>query len=274
MGNTATTTTASAPSGFGSVSRFIDTVRRRLGYGDDALATGVDVELTSDDYTNCMESALNLLNRYKPREGRRVVPNAASAVNRYPITDIPGLIDIIEVSFLPNNATAAVPDPFDPLLNGVMGVQNYDTEGSNTYLRYQMAYTDAQIIFGQSPDWNTQWGVNPDGTEVYVLYLFLPPAINYTVGYKFQWGITPDDNALTGLAHIERTMRDWFYDYGTACAKEIVGRKRIKFGGVTSPEDGVSETDGAELVATGAADRERLEQDIISRRKPSLPFVG
>lgn len=260
----------------GGVATFKDKVRRRLGGGDDTgdySDRGVEVELTDADYATILGDTLDLLNRHRPRTNRALLNGAVATVSRYPVSQ-PGLIDVIDVQFVENIFVNQVVDPFDPILNGVMGVQYYDAGGVNDLLRYRMAYTDARIVFSSAPDWHVEKEVASDGTETVVIYLFIPEGLTYNVGYEYTWGYTPDDDPQTGVARVESTMRDWLYDYGTAMAKEIVGRKRSKFGGVTNAEDGTSETDGAALLAEGKKERADLELKLMQRRRSIPPHVG
>jgi len=257
-----------------TVAGITESVYRRLGSGDTTNSLGVEVELSASDVLEAISNTCAAYSRFRPRRGYGVLTNASPTTSRYSLTSVvPNIVEVVDVNFISAFPSMA-PDPFDYQINGVLGLANYDTTGTSDLMRYLMAFKDGEIIFSTRPSYRTALEYNASlGRDELIMYCKLPMGTRYYVGYAFTWAITPDDTA-TGLSRLPPNEDDWFLNYTVATCKEMLGRIRGKFGGITNDSDGTSDVDGRQLLQEGMDEREKLTAALMRRRAPALPVIG
>lgn len=239
-------------------------IETRLG------AKGVTVELEADDYVECTKMALDFYNQRRPFTRHKKL-NATTAQKRYVLdpAEHPGLAGVTYCEFITRRGQPSQVDPFDPFdtaLAGVsLGAGSGETFGE---LALRMSYSeDAARVVDAEPDWHGDW----EGSE-YVLYVELVRS-HILTSYQWTGYYTADANVNTGMQLIPNGDVDWFIRYATACAKEILGRVRGKFQGVTNPEGSVDPVDYQELLQEAQQEKERLEEELNKRRPPLAPLL-
>lgn len=236
-------------------------------------ATGVDIELDNADYAQALKQTLRLYNRNRPIR-RTLALTVTSAQKKYPI-DHPGLVGVLDVQFVSRRDVPAV-DPFDPfsVLSGRLttGVSGGLVAGDGTFgdLAHELSYQeDARRVLSAESEWKGQW----DADGKYYLYMEIPETILMHCSYTYAFHVTPTDDPDTGLSWIPDSDTDWVMDYIEALLKVRLGRIRGKHHGVPGPDGSPMDTDYAELVEEGRADKERLEEAIKMRRRPLSPAI-
>ncbi len=97
----------------------------------------------------------------------------------------------------------------------------------------------------------------------------------YLCSYEYTWGVTPDDDAATGLPWIPEGDVDWIINYTCAHVKTILARiAGGKFAGIPSPDGGTLQTDSDNLRQEGRDDLKELADEIKRRRRPLPPEIG
>jgi hypothetical protein len=226
----------------------------------------IDVELHDDDYAESLGYAVRELNRWRPQHGLAALTTYSPSVKKYVIT-APSLIGILDVQGVDDSALQCNPcDPFWPYPYG--SAFAYRSEGYGEQMQMVHNRQTGELVDGYDLDWDT--GNSAPG----VVELFVNGGRSGTkVSYRYTWGITPDDDVLTGVGKIPQGDINWVADLAQARGRQILGRKLRKYGGINMP-DGVEQLDGAELVTEGREDERRLIEDIKRRRRPVLPKRG
>lgn len=247
-----------------SLERIQQRVRTRLG------ARGVKVELEQDDILECITSTLEHYNQRRPFKRHFVLAGASPTVKRYVLSPVahPGLAGIEHVDFVePISANSPV-DPFDPFfttLGGSAGVGATQTFGE---LMQRLMYTeDAYRIINAEPEWHAGWELTD-----YALYVDLVRS-GLSAAYKWSGYYSPDFEPGTGMQLIPGGDVEWFIKYATANAKEILGRVRGKFQGITNPDGAQDPVDYTELLQEAQQEKERLEAELDKRRPPLAPVI-
>ena len=258
-----------------SEDRIIRRVESRLGGG------GVTIEMTPDDWKTSIEDALEVYGRKRPaRRFARV--DAVTSTRRYllydanattpvfPRIDAPQVAGVLHVHFITRRTQPSQVDPFDPFDTALAGITLGSGSGETFAEIYQrLAYTeDAARVVDSEPEYEAVW----DGDLLYLYLDIVRSHVQTVVEYSAYWTNDPADT-VTNMNRIPQGDVDWFMDYIEALASIKVGRKRNKFGGVPNPEGGVDQTDGADLISQGIADKERLEGVLRGRRRPLPPLL-
>jgi hypothetical protein len=246
--------------------KILDEVTTMLG------GSTVDVELIEKDVEKCVRDALRQYNHNLPMRSRKAIPVTATQ-KRYVIAH-PGLEGVTEVEFVDaSQVNAGTIDPFTVI--GQNAAQSMLAAPGTTYGAVEQmlaASEDYRKIASAEPEWYGQWEfTNPAGE--YALYIDLPSSGTFYVAYTYAWHISPDENPGTGLQIVPNEDVDWVLEYVLCRAKQILGRKRGKFQGITNPDGGSDPTDSNELIAEGREDQVRLEEVMLKRRRPLLPVV-
>lgn len=232
----------------------------------------VQVELEQDDYSEAVRMALDFYNQRRPFKRRFRASNVTMTQKRYVLNPSihPGLAGVVNVEFISRTTTPGQLDPFDPF-NSTFGGLSLGVGGGSTFgdLLQSLTYTeDAARIVDADPEWEGLW----EGSD-YVLYISIPRS-NVAVGYEWSGYYSFADQPVgTGLTYIPRGDVDWFTRYATACCKEILGRVRGKYQGVTNPDGGQDPVDYQELLQESQAEKEKLEADLERRRVPLGPVT-
>ncbi len=177
----------------------------------------------------------------------------------------PTIQGIVHVDFITNRAV--VTDPFDFTNQGLRQVLS-GTGGPFGEVEQQLDYLKtAKRIASAEPEWKQIWESNQ-------LFLYLDITRQPTLAsMTYTWHVTPNDDPATGVGLIPDGDTDWIHDYILAMSKTIVGRKRGKFGGIANPEGADDATDSEGLISEGREDMERLQEEILKRRRPLLPVI-
>lgn len=239
-------------------------VETRLG------SSGVVIEIEDDDLKECMEQALEVYNQMRPHHRHGSI-SVTKSQKRYVLTGTfppagsdQTLAGVLDVQFLSRRSKSALTDPFDPFYTTGVGA-SLGTKGGSTYgeLEQQIGYAEAaERIVDAEPEWEGVW----EGSD-YVLYIDIPRS-HIQMGFQYSCYY---DNTDGGRQLIPLGDVDWFMKFCTAVAKQILGRIRVKFGGIANPEGGTDEIDGSELIREGAEEEERLREELNRRRVPLGP---
>lgn len=239
-------------------------VETRLG------SSGVVVELETDDFKECIEQALEVYNQVRPQHRHGSI-SVTTQQKRYvltgsfpPASSNQTLAGVLDVQFLTRRTQPAQVDPFDPFDTALAGVTLGSGSGE-TYgeIEQRLGYSEAAArIVDSEPEWEGVW----EGSD-YVLYIDIPRshiqmAFQYTCYY---------DNTDGGRQLIPNGDVDWFMKFSTAIAKQILGRIRVKFGGIANSDGGTDDIDGAALLQEGADEETALREELSRRRVPLGP---
>lgn len=235
-------------------------------------SSGVDVEIDEKDIFQGLKQALRLYNRTRPPRRREALAITATQ-KKYEI-DRPGLLGVIRVDFITRRFE--IDDPFDPFFNTrVAGLRTGLTLTGDTFGEYdqKLQYIEqARRIASSEPDWFGQWeedSADPK-KEKYFLYVDVstfPTEMSFT--YTFR--ATPDNADSTGMQFIPHGDVEWIISYVLAYTMSILGRIRVKHGGIVGPDGGVQELDARELVEQGREALLELRDELRTRRRPLLP---
>lgn len=232
--------------------------------------SGVAVELSDADYSKATRDAIREYNRNVPRISIAALPVSSSQV-KYPIIK-PGLIGVTYVDFVGNGiqfgASTEFGVPFSNLSPTGLGIAGGATFGEiNTAAAYAK---QAQQIASAEPEWLGQWEQSN-----YYLYIYVQTTMGtVNCSYTYSWGLTPDNNATTGMQLIPLTDVQWVLDYVACRCKQMVARVRGKFRGIPDAQGGTSPTDADYLLEEGKAEEAALKEDIRGRRRPIAPIMA
>lgn len=248
-----------------SMEKIVKRVESRLG------GKAVQIELEQDDYVECVKQALDFYNQRRPFKRRNKLANVTTAQKRYliPLNLHPGFAGIIHVEFITRRTQPSAVDPFDPFDTALAGVTLGQGSGETFGdLLQRITYSeDAARIVDSEPDWEALWEA-----DQFALYVDIVRS-DVEVGYEWSGYYAPDFNIGNGMQLIPNGDVDWILRYTTACAKEILGRVRGKFQGITNPDGAQDPVDYTELLQEAQQERERLEEQLERRRAPMGPIT-
>ena len=235
--------------------------------------SAVEVELVEKDIDKCLKDALRLYNRVRPKRIRAVL-TTTSAQKKYRIDNIvPDLLGVVHVEFIRQQNVFG--DPFDPFFNDRTGL----TVTGDTYGEFDQKLhyiEEARRIGSTEPEWHAQWetivtdpSTDPPTTEEqYFIYAntSIPVDTGFIATPKF---LLTDKSMQT----IPEGDVDWILAYVSARAKQILGKIRGKFKGITGPEGENTEIDYDEMKEEGVTEETELKEEINKRRRPLLPVI-
>lgn len=236
----------------------------RLGRGT------VRVELTDAQINAAIRDATRLINKYLPQRKRAALPSSPNG--RYVLSDdYPNIQDVVDVVGVRNRDTSAGDriDLFDPMIYMPGGAIN--TMGLATYLQSLESIEYARRLFGSEVEWSTQWE-NDGGSKKLILYIVTSATSNQVYGFEYIVGMSPDDDASTGIRFVPPDMEDWFVSYTVALCKQTLGRSLRKFQGIPGPDGSDLQLDGTDLV-TDAENEIADLKDQIQNARTSFPFI-
>lgn len=239
-----------------------DNIREEIVIG--LGGTSLDVELDEADVEKCIKDALRVYNRNRPGRAHKTLP-IVQGTKRYELDPEThkGIQGVVDVQFV--EKTNFTGDPFDPFYYNSVGITPQgDTFGE--YEQRRQYIETARKIGSVEPDWNSRV---EDGRVV--LYIDIRAPYHCMYAYTFHYTFNMDET--TGLLRIPSGDVDWFMQYATALAKQIVGRKRSKFGGVMVPDGATAETDGSALKDEARDELTKLMEEIKKRRRPLIPEI-
>jgi hypothetical protein len=237
-------------------------------------SSGVDVEVGEKDILEGIKQALRLYNRRRPVR-RRVALAVTSAQKKYEI-DHPELLGIVDADFLTRQHE--IDDPFDPFFNTrVAGLRTGLTLTGDTFGEYdqKLQYIEqARRIASSEPEWFAQWEEDPADVNLSKYFIYVDISTFPTqMSYTYTFRVTPDNAPSTGMQFIPHGDVEWVISYVLAHVMIILGRIRVKHGGVVGPDGGVQEIDGRELITEGQEALTQLKEEINSRRRPLAPVI-
>lgn len=224
--------------------------------------SALDVELEESDVEKIVKDAVRKYNRARPGRGHDKLPVTRDQ-KAYTI-EKPGIRGIVKVTFV--EETNFTGDPFDPFYYNRMGL----TPQGDTFAEYDQKrqyIEQARRVGSSEPEWQQR------AEEQGKVTLYIDVDSPYFVSYEYTFHYTPDNAEGTGMQMIPDGDVDWIMGYATALAKQIVGRKRSKFGGIVLPGGTTGETDGREMIQEGRDDQKELEEKLDKRRRPLLPEI-
>jgi hypothetical protein len=230
----------------------------------------IDVELTDQDYVTALAASIRELNRWHPMHGAGALPWSPS-VQYYRVTH-PRLIGILDVEgVVPADAARAECYLFDTPFGvsqfgygGFGGLTTPQSYGEMEQLAHNRnAAAQAQ---GLDLDWE-QFPAGPGAVDLYVA----GGRAGMKVSYRFTWGISPDDDAQTGVSRIPEAYWNMVIDFAHARAKQILGRSLRKYGGINMPDGTVEPLDGEALMQEGIAKEEAMAPLWKAIRRPVPP---
>jgi hypothetical protein len=236
-------------------------------------SSGVSVELESADYQKCLFDMIRVYNRNRPGRIRFMLPVTPQQKKYGPLgydnfgnVIIPTIQGVVAVSFVTNQAP--VTDPFDTINNGIGRVLS----GSGTpfgEIDQQLQYIKmARNVAASEPEHQVDW----EGDKLFIFIDIARTPVLCSLEVSFHY--TPDDATYTGIGYIPDGDTDFIVGYVAARAKQILGRIRIKHGGVMNPDGQMDPIDGEALVTEGKTEEDEWLEKILSRRRPLLPILG
>lgn len=230
--------------------------------------SGVEIELIKEDIQKCLKDALRLYNRIRPKRFRASLA-ATKDRKKYRIDDVvPNLIGVVHVEFIRQQNVFG--DPFDPFFNDRTGL----TVTGDTYGEFDQKLhyiEEARRIGSNEPEWHAQWEtveVNGEEEEQFFIYANVPIPVD--AGFIATQRYLPDDKSLLTIPDGDV---DWILAYTSARAKQILGKIRGKFKGITGPEGENTEIDYDEMKEEGVTEEAELKEEINKRRRPLLPVI-
>jgi len=250
------------PESIGNNELTFDNIRDEINTG--LGGTSLDVELSEADVEKCIKDTIRLYNRNRPgREFKKLdITTTATRYELDPQTH-KGIQGVVKVQFV--EKTNFTGDPFDPFYYNGLGL----TPQGDTFSEYDQKrqYIEmARRIGSVEPDWQQRV---EDGKVVLYISINAP----YWCMYTYTFHYTPDTDPVTGMLMVPGGDVEWFMRFATACAKDIVGRKRSKFGGILIPDGATAETDGRDMKEEAKEEFLALREEIKKRRRPLLPEI-
>lgn len=228
----------------------------------------INIELGEADINKCILDAIQLYNRNVPRRNEAALSVSASQ-SKYLITQ-PNLIGVVQVKFVGSGIQFGASTEFGPPFSNVsptgLGIAGATFGEVNLAVGYAK---EAAQIASAEPEWQGYW----EGSNYY-LYIYVPTVQPINCSYTFDWGVTSDNDATTGMQNIPDSDVDWVLDYAAARAKRILARILGKFGGIPNVSGGEDPTDADALREEAKEDETRLKEEIERRRRPLPPVVG
>jgi hypothetical protein len=250
------------PESVGNTELAFDNIKEEILVG--LGGTSLDVELDEADVEKCIKDTVRIYNRNRPGRGHKSL-SVVSEQKRYELAaaDHKGIQGVVAVGFV--EKTNFTGDPFDPFYYNALGL----TPQGDTFGEYDQRRQSIEMyrrIGSVEPEWSAR-------VENGIVVLYIDIASPYHCMYTYTFHYTPDTDAATGLLMIPSSDVDWFMRHTTALAKQIVGRKRSKFGGILIPDGGSAETDGRELKDEAKEELTLLLEEIKKRRRPLIPEI-
>jgi len=238
-------------------------VETRLG------GLGVDVELEQGDYLQCLKDTLRLFNRSRPQRATVSLTVNATTKKYGPFNTLyKGFVGVVNVEFVQANMVTGQVDPFNPL-STIGGPNNITGDGLGALELSLQNMEMGRRMLSAEPEYRTSW--ERDGN--FYLYVDVPSGVPYNCSLEYTWHITPDEDLQTGLKWIPDGDLDWIINFAVAKAKQILGRKRGKFQGITNPDGSVDPVDYQELLEEGKQEETDLKAEIEARRRPLIPVI-
>lgn len=253
----------------------------------DFLGEGiVDVELQDRHIIKAIRDATRVFNRYRPLRAWAAIQGACPEVKKYNLMPInPKIAGVITLSYIDNWQIGAAGNYLDPFqyqkITTILGGETYGQIHSDLiYMKLAREVASAEV------EWRGQWEqVQTGGVPGLWLYLDLRRPMNVAIEYSWYLDETPAPDINAGddptnaafafsLANVPEGDTAWFVNYITARCKQTLGRGLRKQGGIPNAEGGTDPLDGAELVAEGREDEERLIDEIKRKRRPLTPVFG
>jgi hypothetical protein len=232
----------------------------------------VEIELLDDDYQKCMRDMIRVLNRNRPGRGRAAIHVTPSQKKYGPLDPkstpaFPATIQgIVKCAFVTNQAP--ITDPFDTINNGIGRVLS----GQGTpfgEIDQQLQYIKlARVVASSDPEWQQAW----EGPSLFVYVDIARTPVLCSIEYTFHF--TPDDDPINGVSMIPDGDTDMVVGFVAARAKQILGRQRMKHGGIVNPDGATDTVDGDALLSEGKDEEDKWTEEIRSRRRPLLPVIG
>lgn len=255
-------------------------IRTVLGGAD------VEVELADIEIDTCMGDALRIFNRWHPSIGAdtlssvtadrlQTIQGGRGRITRFWV-DHKGIMDVHDVHFLRKlqfTDFIGIENPFylDAVSRAFQGGTSGDYLSDLSYLE------QAKKIFSSHPEWRSDWvydrTLKRNRLSLYIDVSSLGVSFEYyDICYFFFYKLEPSDSPENGIGTMPAEYEQWFREYTTARAKQILGRKMRKFGGIPNPYGGQIPTDGDALFAEGREDEVALKADAEGFKRP-MPIL-
>lgn len=232
--------------------------------------SAIAVELDEQDFVKCTKDAVRHYSRACPQRHTKAV-TISRATKRYQLAsaDHPGLLGVVQVSFVSPDSLAGDFDPFLPENRVTAGLS---TLGGETFgeLAYRRAYAeDASRVISSEPEWHAQW--EEDGEH----YLYIDVSLDGVYcSYTWTSYYTPDEHSVTGMQWIPVGDVQWILDFTAARARQVLARVRGKFQGVPTPDGGQDPLDYDAMASEGRERETELLEELQKRRRPLPPVIG
>lgn len=223
----------------------------------------VRVELTEEQITSCIDTAIKRWMRYMMWETNWAYIDASSGMYELalPATDdYPDGIPkeaVIEVVY----------QPYADLFAQLTGSESsffltyYMQNSGGTFLAdfyIAMGYKETfENTLGLTPSYEFIGKLLPGGESEDRIRIYPRPSEGMKVGIRYSRVLTEEEVD----SHL------WIRRYALAWAKEVLGRIRSKFGSVPGPT-GEMQLDGQQLLSESATEREALDAEILLRSEP------
>jgi len=218
--------------------------RRKLG------GSSIDIEITTEDFTDALQSALSIFSKFKPLKMMNAIPVVPER-ERYQLCDF-GSRGIYAVSVGSRNVLDlshgfGFPIPYEYRIPGL------EMEKYEAYLMWQET---ANNIYSAAFDWRFDppylHVTNVPSTATHIFYM-------YNIDHK--------------LMTVPVTWQEWVKRWALAEARETLGEVREKFGNVPTAGGGV-QLNGAQLKGEATAEKERLMVELEGGRGDLPPTWG
>jgi hypothetical protein len=235
----------------------------------------IEVEIGVDGLERAIDNALRLFDRYKPatrREGTKTIQTGYDAIVLP--EDVNGVkhCNIIIPFMAGVNQGLALESA---LLTGIpimMGIGDINIDIS--WLRYRRMFLKSVAReVGTDPDYEA---VKDPTTGIWTVYTFATAGPGCYIDIESFIDHSPDLNT------IPKDYRHLFADLALAESKLIIGQVRSKIGAIPVANTSVR-LNGAELIAEGTNEKNRITSDLIESNRQMLyprwasfvlPFVG
>lgn len=217
----------------------------------------INVELTDEQFNIIIKNAVQYLNTYAPRL-ETTFYSVQTYVGQVVLIDYPYINSILEVIAsvdyliglgVPIQAIMKIPFSY-----AASCYPDYTQNFITNYASYDMA----KRMFGLNISWEL---IQPN-----IVQLLPTPYMETTFGFVLT------TNHKSDLSSLDDYEKLWLTKFCTARAKNIVGRIRSKYSGVSLPI-GSLDSDGNALIAEAREEETALLEDLRSRRKFSESFI-